>query len=187
MRFNRKENVLKIMGQKSNKGLVIALVIAILLALGLGGYIIYDKLLSDAKSKENNVLDDGNQNNDVTIDDNTLDYLDLVGSYSNCRDSDSEDGKCGFNEFLSLEADKTFSYGLGGNQAGGNTTSGTYTLSGNIITFTTIHVDACELTDPVSSDCELLDLDDPDNYKLEPATVLEDGSIRLYGRILAKD
>ncbi len=50
--------------KKSNKGLIITIVILIILLLGLAGYICYDKFLT---SDENNALDDKNQTKEELI------------------------------------------------------------------------------------------------------------------------
>ena len=59
--------------KSNNKGIVIALVISILLVISLGGYIVYDKFLSDNPSTENNNINNGNNNNGNNINNNDND------------------------------------------------------------------------------------------------------------------
>ena len=71
--------------EKKNTGLIVLVVILSLLVVGLGGYIVYDKVLSKEDSNINNGVKDNdniqnntdNNENNNTSNDNTNDDLDL--------------------------------------------------------------------------------------------------------------
>ena len=64
--------------EKKNTGLIIALIISIILVLGLGGYIVYDKFITD------NEVEVPQDNNNENEDDNGVDNYtyDFIGTYT---------------------------------------------------------------------------------------------------------
>lgn len=69
------------MENKNNKTLIILIIVLALLVIGLGGYVIYDKLLSDNTVNENNLNNEENNQNDTNQENN----LNEEGIFSNWR------------------------------------------------------------------------------------------------------
>ena len=75
--------------QKNNNGLIVLVIVLSLLVLGLGGYIVYDKVISQEKLTDNSNISQQPQKKLTT--EELLDQL--VGEWGSCKDNSSCYGK----------------------------------------------------------------------------------------------
>ena len=137
---NQIENQVEVQpkNQKSGKGLIPVVVILVLIVLGLGGYIVYDKVVTKETKEpektetqvEDNTLEESsistvNNNSTTTI--KTI-FNNLVGNYSQQKTITDKYLSCTYYAKLNLKEDGTYTYQAGCDCGGGIDASGNYAL-----------------------------------------------------------
>lgn len=136
--------------KKENKGLIIVVIILSLLTIGMGGFIVYDKVLSssNASNKEttnsakdedtadeeekNTTTDETNSDTSVSQEDNTTNTSKCVGRYYGEAEGTYSDGvSYNLKYTYVLNADGTFTATFGDTSG----TSGVYVINDNTISF----------------------------------------------------
>ena len=104
----------------------IIITILVILVLGLGGYLVYDKALVKEEKNDTNVED--------KVEEKTYTYKDVAGNYYYEQDAGIKEMPGLMDHFgLILDEDGTFSYGYF-RDGGGYRIIGNYMIDGNIIT-----------------------------------------------------
>ena len=125
------------MEQKNNKGLIALVVVLIIMVLGLGGYIVYDKVLVDNTVENSNNLDNANNiNNDSGT--NLYSLSDLVGTYKFEATNEEPCGEIASYE-LRLYSNSTFQLDYPGACAGQHGTKGTFELENDNLKLVPTH------------------------------------------------
>ena len=142
--------------QKNNNGLIALVIVLFLLVLGLGGYIVYDKILTNKETPvENNVtnVDESNQE----INQNNISLANLYGTYKyDYEYTNSYGNKVHLKLELTLNSDGTAIYSESDGYAA-DKTRGTYTYENNKITYTRQYHVASNVDVANSTDTEYTD------------------------------
>ncbi len=142
--------------QKNNSGLIALVIVLFLLVLGLGGYIIYDKVLSTKETHiEDNSTNDDKSNQEINQKNITL--ANLYGTYKYDYEYTNDYGnKVHLELELSLNSDGTATY-LESDGYVADKTRGTYTYENNKIIYTRQYHVASNIDSANSVDTEYTD------------------------------
>lgn len=128
--------------EKSNKFLIVAIVILSVLLVGVSGYVVYDKFLSTENVKEENIQNDNKNDNETVVDKNNY-----VGIYTfKYNDKASDDIKDNEESTLILKSDSTFYFEW--NACSGMIgTTGNYNINNNKIVLSNLKSNYQEMLD----------------------------------------
>ena len=126
--------------QKSGKGLIAVVIILVLLVLGLGGYIVYDKLL--VKDTNKTKLEETTVEETTINETDTINYLD--GYYKTGQTYETEEKPCdavtnplhGETTEILFKTDGTYVSAYAADCGGGYTWTGKYTVTNNELVLT---------------------------------------------------
>ena len=163
---NQIENQVEVQPQnkKSGKGLIPVVVVLVLLVLGLGGYIAYDKFSVTENGKTEKPTQTETQVEDNTIEESSIStvnnnstttiktiFNNLVGNYSQQKTTTDKDLSCTYYAELNLKEDGTYTYQAGCDCGGGIDASGNYALGVDKIY---LYNDKCQPVTIPKDNCE---------------------------------